>query len=358
MAETRREEKRERERKKKGSRKKEITNQREWCLTKKKNRSKRRRRRMRVMNKSEKNSTEKKKRNPYNRKKYERQTKSMKKETKNRKWDLKSGQNWKMQQWWKERWFFVLKETNKRTEWTREKSFVGGKRKMMNEKEDQKKRDDRTETTMIILKKKRDIKTKGSKQGVEKTRKRQTLERRRFWKNDVHKKYVNNKKENKREKREKNKETQKKTSGDEQKGVTSCDKGVQKNKLKKRKWNKKGFRVKQESKRRSCKSFFFLKQWSVQICSAFQKSKKMRIQRRDLINRHWWGFTPVSKFTQNISYWTCGLVLHRALWGTQASFPLIWMVWKCQCITTGTSTTLSVFRILQKSYRPMCGSCA
>ena len=35
--------------------------------------------------------------------------------------------------------------------------------------------------------------------------------------------------------------------------------------------------------------------------------------------RHWSGFTPMSKFTQHTSYWTCNLVLHRAFWVTQAS---------------------------------------
>ena len=91
----------------------------------------------------------------------------------------------------------------------------------------------------------------------------------------------------------------------------------------------------------------FLKQWSVEICSVFEKSKKMRIQRRDLNNRHCLEFTPMSKFTQHISYWTCNLVLYRAIWGTQASFRLFWMVGKSKCITTGTSTNLSVYCISQ-----------
>ena len=63
-------------------------------------------------------------------------------------------------------------------------------------------------------------------------------------------------------------------------------------------------------------------------------------------------FTPMWKFTQNISYWTCNLAFNTVLWRTQASIFLFWMVGKSQCITTGTSTTLSVFRILQKSHRP------
>ena len=77
----------------------------------------------------------------------------------------------------------------------------------------------------LFLKKKRDQNKEPKKL------RKDTLERRRFWKNDVHKKYVNNKKENKREKRQENKETQKKETRDEQKGVTSFDKGVQNNKL-------------------------------------------------------------------------------------------------------------------------------
>ena len=70
---------------------------------------------------------------------------------------------------------------------------------------------------------------KGSKQGVEKTRKRHTLERRRFWQDDVHKKYVNNKKrEQAGEKRQTNKEILKKREQEKTKGVTSFYKGVQK----------------------------------------------------------------------------------------------------------------------------------
>ena len=80
-------------------------------------------------------------------------------------------------------------------------------------------------------------------------------------------------------------------------------------------------------------------------------------------------FTPMWKFTQNISYWTCGLVLHGALWGTQASIFLFWMVGKSQCSTTGTSTTigfphfaeelpsLAMPPMLPRNI-PMCGSCA
>ena len=59
---------------------------------------------------------------------------------KNRKWCPKKCSKWNIQQRRRKVCFCSKRETNKRTECKREKSFVGGKRKMMNEKEDQKKK--------------------------------------------------------------------------------------------------------------------------------------------------------------------------------------------------------------------------
>ena len=143
----------------------------------------------------------KKKRNRDNREKHERQTKSMKKtrrkkkekekETKNRKWDLKSGQNGRYKNGEKKVGFlFSKKQTNERNEKER-KVLWKEKRKWWTRKRTSNK-EDRTETKMIISPK------EGSKQRDQnkesKNRKRHTLEGRRFWKNDVHKKYVNNNK--------------------------------------------------------------------------------------------------------------------------------------------------------------------
>ena len=109
----------------------------------------------------------------------------------------------------------------------------------------------RTELRQKWIFSEKGIKTKGSKQGVEKTWKRHTLERRRFWQNDVHKKVCKQQKKrtNGREKTEKHRKRKK-----EQEMNKRCDKFLQrssKNKLKKRKWKKQGFRVKEKSKRRS-----------------------------------------------------------------------------------------------------------
>ena len=78
------------------------------------------------------------------------------------------------------------------------------------------------------------------------------------------------KKETKQEKRQKNKETQKKETRDEQKGVTSFDKGVQKINKRKGSGIKKSS-VKNRRARGDHAKVFFLKQWSVQICSVFLK---------------------------------------------------------------------------------------
>ena len=59
------------------------------------------------------------------------------------------------------------------------------------------------------------------------------------------------------------------------------------------------------------------------------------------MRRHWSVFAP----TQHHFHYTCILVLHKAFWGTHSSCFL--MVWKSQCITTGTLTTPSLCCILQ-----------
>ena len=118
---------------------------------------------------------------------------------------------------------------------------------------------------------KKGIKTKGSKQGVEKTRKRHTLKRRRFWQDDVHKKYVNNKKKrtNGREKtakhRKRNKEQEK------TKGVTSFYKGVQNISWRRGSLKKGGFREEQKSKRTSKKS------WNK---NSFEKGGKKKVRKK------------------------------------------------------------------------------
>ena len=64
---------------------------------------------------------------------------------------------------------------------------------------------------MIISPKKKTIKTKGSSQGVEKTGKRHTLKRRRFWQDDFSQKVCEQQKKGKQtgEKRQKNTENEK-----------------------------------------------------------------------------------------------------------------------------------------------------
>ena len=102
---------------------------------------------------------------------------------------------------------------------------------------------------MIISQKKKGIKTKGSKQGVEKTRKRHTLKRRRFWQDDVHKKYVNNKKENKRERKDRRtKKYSKKGTREKQKEWQVFTKEFQKYIEEEEVEKKEGFREEQKKK--------------------------------------------------------------------------------------------------------------
>ena len=92
---------------------------------------------------------------------------------------------------------------------------------------------------MIISPKKKTIKTKGSSQGVEKTGKRHTLKRRRFWQDDFSQKVCKQQKKRKTNGREKTEKHRKRKKEQEKtKGVTSFFTKEFKNKLKKRKWKK------------------------------------------------------------------------------------------------------------------------
>ena len=94
-------------------------------------------------------------------------------------------------------------------------------------------------------------KTKGSKQGVEKTGKRHTHKGRRFWKNDVYKKHVNNKKrEQTGDKRQKNTAKRKK----KQEISKRSDKFLQKsskNRWKKRKSSENNRKARRDQRRRA-----------------------------------------------------------------------------------------------------------
>ena len=155
-------------------------------------------------------------------------TRRKRKRQKNRKWDLKSGLNGRYNNGDKKVSFF-LKETNERNEKER-KVLWEEKENDERERGPEIKRTELRQRWLFLQKRDQNkgIKTKESKQGVEKTGKRHTLKGRRFWKDDVHKKHVNNKKKNKRERKDRKTQKKKKGTREKQKVWQVFTKRVQK----------------------------------------------------------------------------------------------------------------------------------
>ena len=129
----------------------------------------------------------------------------------------------------------------------------------------------KNETTMIIFQ-------KGMKTRSRKTRKRHTLQRRRFWQDDVHKKYVNNKKgEQTRQKTEKHRKGKKETR-DKQKEWQVFYKGVQKLNGRRGSGKKEGFREKDKTKKE-------IKRRRVKTRKVLRKEGRNKSVERDRWNR-------------------------------------------------------------------------
>ena len=192
---------------------------------------------MKGMNKGkkeiEKNGTEKRKetntieRHMKDKQRVKENTKEEKRERdKNRKWCLKSAHNGTYNNGEQKGIFCSKRETIERNEKER-KVLWEEKEKWWTRKRTRKMEIKELRQRWLFLKKNREIKTR-SRKNWEKTHLKEDDSAKTMFTKSME----TTKKKTKQEKRQKNKETQKKETRDEQKGVRSFDKGVQKKKIK------------------------------------------------------------------------------------------------------------------------------